>query len=82
MSELTDRVTRAIAWYEANREVLASAMPLTHQGITWRRLSLEDLDRLIVSYREGQQPPQITRVYLLNRIRKLYRALEQKKKEG
>lgn len=81
MSELSDRITKEIAWYEANRGVLASAMPLSYQGTTWRSLSLVDMDRQIASYRSGELSPHLARVYVLNQLRHLYRAFQQHQKE-
>ncbi|MEM1153654.1 MAG: hypothetical protein AAGI44_05905 [Pseudomonadota bacterium] len=81
MVSQADRISKAIAWYEANREEIAAALPLTHQGTTWTPAVLNFQDDAIAKYRDGEIGKKLAEVYVLNSIRRLYRAFERSKKE-
>lgn len=81
MSELDDRITKVIAWYEANRKELDSAMPLTHQGTTHTVRSLANQDEAIALYRAGELQGRLRDAYVWQSLIRLYKAFEAHKKE-
>jgi len=74
-----DRYSDALTWYAENREAIAAALPLTYRGTTRRRLGPLDAD--IATYRAGKFSDRMAFCYVLQPIRRLYRAFEQSKKE-
>jgi hypothetical protein len=72
MDSLTQRIDRALAWLEENREGVAAALPLRVGGVIYLPTCLDKLDGWVRLYREGGLNPRLAEAYILTPLRGLY----------
>ncbi|MEM1240756.1 MAG: hypothetical protein AAGI45_13020 [Cyanobacteria bacterium P01_H01_bin.26] len=71
-------IEKSVAWYEANRGAIASALPLEHQGVGFTVRWLENMDHRILSqWREGRLSMTLAEAYIYAALTKLFKAMKE-----
>lgn len=73
-----EQIDRAIAWYEANAEVIAAALPISTPGVLYKAGCLEALSRSISTWKNGTLPLNLAGCYIHRPISFFYQALKTK----
>ena len=75
--ELTEQnIDGAIAWYEAHKEVISAALPISVSGIKYKGGCLESLTRYVRLWREEDLALNLAICYLYRPVSHFYRAME------
>ena len=62
---LTDEnINKAITWYEANRDEIAAALPISTPGVLYKQGCLEPLSRAVESWKNGKTPLNLAVCYI------------------
>ncbi|PZO11900.1 MAG: hypothetical protein DCF25_18545 [Leptolyngbya foveolarum] len=73
-----EQIDRAIAWYEANVEAIAAALPISTPGVLYKAGCLESLSRSISTWKNGTLPLNLAGCYIHRPISFFYKELTTK----
>ena len=74
-----ENIDKAIAWYEANLDVVAAALPISTPGVLYKKGYSEPLSRPIKAWKDGKTPLNLAICYIYRPIKALYSYLEAQK---